>query len=114
MGVECFKADLHIHTCLSPCGHLEMSPRKIVESALERGLDIIAITDHNTTRNVRPCVEIGDELGLYVVAGCEVNTQEEVHCLCSPAYGRLLIPNCVARCCSSHCPDLAQTRQSKG
>jgi predicted metal-dependent phosphoesterase TrpH len=49
MGVECFKADLHIHTCLSPCGHLEMSPRKIVESALERGLDIIAITDHNTT-----------------------------------------------------------------
>jgi PHP family Zn ribbon phosphoesterase len=82
MGVECFKADLHIHTCLSPCGHLEMSPRKIVESALERGLDIIAITDHNTTRNVRPCVEIGDELGLYVVAGCEVNTQEEVHCLC--------------------------------
>ena len=75
MGVECFKADLHIHTCLSPCGHLEMSPRKIVESALERGLDIIAITDHNDPQRAS-LREIGDELGLYVVAGCEVNTQE--------------------------------------
>ncbi len=77
-----FKADLHIHTCLSPCGDLEMSPRNIVRTARDKGLDIIAVTDHNSTRNVRPCVEIGRELGLFVVPGCEVNTQEEVHCLC--------------------------------
>ncbi|MEA4949624.1 MAG: PHP domain-containing protein [Petrimonas sp.] len=77
-----FKADLHIHTCLSPCGSLEMGPWDIVQTALEKGLDIIAITDHNSTRNVRPCVEIGEKLGIFVIPGCEVNTQEEVHCLC--------------------------------
>ncbi|OJV38411.1 MAG: histidinol-phosphatase [Bacteroidia bacterium 43-41] len=77
-----FKADLHIHTCLSPCGSLEMSPWNIVQTALEKGLDIIAITDHNSTQNVRPCVEIGEKLGIFVIPGCEVNTQEEVHCLC--------------------------------
>ena len=79
MGV---KADLHIHTCLSPCGDLDMSPRKIVQTAMEKGLDMIAITDHNSTRNVRTCVEIGKKSGLFVIPGCEVNTQEEVHCLC--------------------------------
>ena len=77
-----FKADLHIHTCLSPCGDLDMSPRKIVQTAKEKGLDIIAITDHNSTRNVKTCVEIGEKSGLFVIPGCEVNTQEEVHCLC--------------------------------
>ncbi len=59
-----------------------MSPRNIVRTAREKGLELIAVTDHNSTRNVRPCVEIGKGLGLFVIPGCEVNTQEEVHCLC--------------------------------
>ena len=76
-----FKADLHIHTCLSPCGDLEMSPRNIIQKAIEQGLDIIAITDHNSTRNVKTCMELGDKNNLFVIGGCEINTQEEVHCL---------------------------------
>ncbi len=76
-----FKADLHIHTCLSPCGDLEMSPRNILRVAGEKGLNMIAITDHNTTRNVKVCVELGKKAGIFVIPGCEVNTQEEVHCL---------------------------------
>lgn len=76
-----FLADLHIHTCLSPCGDLEMSPRNIIAKAKERGLDIIAITDHNSTRNVETCVEIGKKNNIFVIGGCEVNTMEEVHCL---------------------------------
>ena len=79
--MKVFKADLHIHTCLSPCGDLEMSPRNIVHRAVEKGLDIIAITDHNTTRNVRACIEIGRENNLLVIGGCEINSREEVHCL---------------------------------
>lgn len=59
-----------------------MSPRNIVRTAREKGMELIAVTDHNSTRNVRPCVEIGKGLGLFVIPGCEVNTQEEVHCLC--------------------------------
>lgn len=76
------KADLHIHTCLSPCGDLEMSPANIIRIAKEKSLDMIAITDHNTMRNVKTCVEIGNREGIFVIPGCEVNTQEEVHCLC--------------------------------
>ncbi len=76
-----YKADLHIHTCLSPCGDLDMSPRKIIARAKEMELDMIAITDHNTTRNVRPCFELGREHGIFVIGGCEVNSREEVHCL---------------------------------
>ena len=74
-------ADLHIHSCLSPCGDLDMSPRHIVRIAKEKGLDMIAITDHNSTRNVQTCVEIGQKNGIFVIPGCEVATQEEVHCL---------------------------------
>jgi predicted metal-dependent phosphoesterase TrpH len=77
-----FKADLHIHTVLSPCGDLEMSPSAIVDRALQRGLDMIAISDHNTTRQVKVTQKIGREKGLFVMGGVEVTSQEETHCLC--------------------------------
>lgn len=80
--LNAFKADLHIHTVLSPCGDLEMSPTAIVGRALARGLDMIAISDHNTTRQVKVTQRIGRERGLFVLGGVEVTSQEETHCLC--------------------------------
>ena len=77
-----FKADLHIHTVLSPCGDLEMSPTAIVDRALARGLDMIAISDHNTTRQVKVTQRVGKKKGLFVLGGVEVTSQEETHCLC--------------------------------
>ena len=59
-----------------------MSPKNIIRIARERGLQVIAITDHNSTRNARVCVELGEREGVYVIPGCEVNTREEVHVLC--------------------------------
>jgi PHP family Zn ribbon phosphoesterase len=76
-----FKADLHMHTVLSPCGSLEMSPVVIVKKALERGLDIIGITDHNSTRQCAEVYRVGEQKGLTVICGAEVTTKEEVHCL---------------------------------
>ncbi|MCG8582462.1 MAG: PHP domain-containing protein [Bacteroidales bacterium] len=76
-----FKADLHMHTVLSPCGSLEMSPVVIVNKALERGLDIIGITDHNSTRQCAEVYNVGRQKGLTVLCGAEVTTKEEVHCL---------------------------------
>lgn len=58
-----------------------MSPRNIIQKAEEKGLDVIAITDHNSTRNVRTCMELGKKNNLFVIGGCEINTREEVHCL---------------------------------
>jgi len=75
-------ADLHIHTCLSPCGDLDMSPGNIIRKARDKGLQVISITDHNSTLNVQVCIELGEENGVFVIPGCEVNTDEEVHCLC--------------------------------
>lgn len=77
----CFKADLHIHTVLSPCGDLEMSPNAIVQRALEQKMDMIAITDHNSTRQAKVVRDIAKPLGLKVFCGAEVTTKEEAHCL---------------------------------
>jgi len=76
-----FLADLHIHTVLSPCGDFEMTPRNIVDAALSKGLNMIAITDHNSTRMCRIISEYAAAKDLAVIAGAEVNTSEEVHCL---------------------------------
>jgi len=76
-----YRADLHIHTVLSPCGDLEMSPGNIVTKAAEKGFDIIAVTDHNHTGHALLTRELGARKGIWVVYGAEINTREEVHCL---------------------------------
>ncbi len=80
MPVE-FIADLHIHTCLSPCADLSMTPRDIVEKAASLGINIIAVCDHNSAENVSVTRELGRKKGIYVVAGIEINSSEEVHLL---------------------------------
>lgn len=74
--------DLHIHTCLSPCASDDMTPNNIVNMALLKGLDVIAVTDHNSALNVEAVYRIGRKKGLIVVPGIEVQTKEEVHVLC--------------------------------
>ncbi len=76
-----YRADLHIHSALSPCGDLDMSPVAIVREACRKGLDIIGISDHNTTRHAPLMTELGAENGLFVLPGVEINTREEAHCL---------------------------------
>jgi PHP family Zn ribbon phosphoesterase len=76
-----FRADLHIHSVLSPCGSLDMSPVKIIREAVRRKIDILAMTDHNDTRHSRVLMELGSEAGILVIPGAEVNTAEEIHCL---------------------------------
>src|SRR5664279_1554325 len=79
--MDFYRADLHIHTVLSPCGDLEMSPGNIVSAAALKGLDIIGITDHNSTRHCDLVARMGAKKGIYVIQGVEVTTKEEVHCL---------------------------------
>ena len=76
-----FFADLHIHSCLSPCGDDEMTPCNICGMAKIKGLDIIAITDHNTARNLPAAQEVCDAYGLLLLPGMEITTREEVHLL---------------------------------
>ena len=73
--------DLHIHSALSPCGDEDMTPNNIVNMACLLGLDMIAVTDHNSAANVR-AVQKAAEGKIKVVPGIEVTTMEEVHTLC--------------------------------
>lgn len=78
-----YTVDLHIHSVLSPCGDLEMSPSNIVRRSRELDIDLIAITDHNMVEN---CIALSNIVennsSLNVFFGMEINTQEEVHLLC--------------------------------
>ncbi len=76
-----YRADLHIHSVLSPCGDLDMSPVRIIREAKNKKLDIIAVTDHNHTGHVRLMMELGLKEGITIIPGAEINTLEEVHCL---------------------------------
>lgn len=76
-----YRADLHIHSVLSPCGDLDMSPRNIIRHAVDRQIDILGITDHNSTRHGPLMRKLGMEKGVFVLTGAEVTSREEVHCL---------------------------------
>jgi len=76
-----YKADLHTHTVLSPCGSLDMSPETILKTASEKGLDIIGITDHNHTGQCATIKEMAKDYGITVLCGAEVTTKEETHCV---------------------------------
>ncbi len=76
-----FSCDLHIHSTLSPCGSLEMSPKNIVEKAHNASLNIIAITDHNMTENSFYARKLGEARDVVVLPGMEVQTLEEIHLL---------------------------------
>jgi PHP family Zn ribbon phosphoesterase len=76
------RADLHVHTVLSPCAEVEMIPPLIVQEALERGIHLIAITDHNATGNIHAVMDAAQGTDLTVLPGMELQTREEVHLLC--------------------------------
>lgn len=76
-----FRADLHVHTVLSPCAAVEMIPPLIVQTALEKNIDLIAITDHNASANVGAVQKAAAGTPLTVLPGMEVQSREDVHLL---------------------------------
>lgn len=74
--------DLHLHSCLSPCGDNDMTPANIVGMAALLGLDVIAVTDHNSCKNCPAVLAAAKEYGVLAVPGMEINTSEEVHAVC--------------------------------
>ena len=77
-----FTADLHLHTVLSACAEMEMLPEFILERAQELGLNLIAVTDHNSAENAAAMMTAAKGTGITVLPGMEVQTREEVHLLC--------------------------------
>jgi PHP family Zn ribbon phosphoesterase len=75
-------ADLHNHSCLSPCGSLELSPRRLLEIGAARGLKLMALTDHNSSLNCPAFAKLSSRYGIIPIFGMEATTTEEIHVLC--------------------------------
>ncbi len=74
--------DLHMHSCLSPCGSEDMTPANLAAMCALAGLDVVALTDHNTCGNCASFCRAAEERGLLALAGMELCTSEEVHTVC--------------------------------
>lgn len=74
--------DFHLHSCLSPCGDNDMTPNNIVNMAKLKGLDMIALTDHNSAGNCPAAMAAGKRENLLVIPGMELCTSEDVHIVC--------------------------------
>lgn len=77
-----YRVDLHIHSCLSPCADDDMTPWNIVGMAKLKGLDAIAVCDHNSAKNLPAVCRAGEEYGVCILPGLEVTSREDVHLLC--------------------------------
>jgi 3',5'-nucleoside bisphosphate phosphatase len=77
-----FRADMHIHSCLSPCASLEMSPKNIVKQAVKAKINAIVVADHNSARNSEVVAYECEKVGISYLYGLEANTLEEAHILC--------------------------------
>lgn len=74
--------DLHIHSCLSPCGDDDMTPNNIAGMGTLNGLNIMALTDHNTCKNCPAFFKAAKKNGIIPVAGMELTTAEDIHVVC--------------------------------
>ncbi len=77
-----YLTDLHIHSCLSPCGDDDMTPGNIAGMATLNGLQIVALTDHNTAKNCPAFFRAAKGYGLIPIAGMELTTAEDIHVVC--------------------------------
>ncbi len=74
--------DLHLHSCLSPCGDDEMTPANIAGMAAVKELNVVALTDHNTCKNCPAFLTAAEAYGVTALPGMELTTSEEVHVVC--------------------------------
>ncbi len=76
------KYDLHIHSCLSPCADTDMTPATIAGMAALAELDVVALTDHNSTLNLPAFAKAAEFYGIAALYGMELSTAEDIHAVC--------------------------------
>ncbi len=74
--------DLHVHSCLSPCGDNDNTPNNLAGMAAIKGLQVLALTDHNTCGNCPAFYVACKKQGIIPIAGMELTTAEDIHMVC--------------------------------
>ncbi len=75
-GLAFKKVDLHVHTPQSMCyGDKSVTPEQVVDAALAAGLEVVAITDHNTAEAIDGIRHIAREKGLFIFPGIELSAK---------------------------------------
>ena len=82
MGNTTLYYDLHLHSCLSPCGDREMTVNNIANMAALKGLSVVALTDHNSCKNCPAFLKAAQSAGIWAIPGMELCTSEEIHLVC--------------------------------
>ncbi len=77
-----FYYDLHTHSCLSPCADEDNTPNNLLGMASLSGIDILALTDHNSCKNCPALFRAAERYGVIPVAGMELTTSEDIHVVC--------------------------------
>lgn len=116
--MKAYPYDLHVHSCLSPCGDADMTPQNIAGMASLNGLSVVALTDHNSTANCPAFFKAAERYGICPVAGMELTTAEEIHMLClfpdletAEVFDRFVTEN---RVCFPNKPDIFGEQQIFG
>lgn len=74
--------DFHVHSCLSPCGDNDNTPNNLAGMASLNGVTLMALTDHNSSRNCPAFFKAARRYGIVPVAGMELTTAEDIHVVC--------------------------------
>lgn len=106
------KADVHLHTCLSPCADLTQSPKRIMEKVSENNYDLVFITDHNSIANAKATMEAGKKYGkIKVYPGMEITSMEEIHIL--SLFENLEFANSTLEYINNYLPDVYFEKESQ-
>jgi PHP family Zn ribbon phosphoesterase len=81
-SLKTYRAELHLHTVLSPCAAVEMIPPLIIQTAQDKKINLLAVTDHNSTANVQAVMQAAEGTGITILPGMELQTKEEIHSIC--------------------------------
>jgi hypothetical protein len=74
--------DFHVHSCLSPCADDDNTPNNLAGMASLCGINIMALTDHNSCKNCPAFFEAAKRNGIIPIAGMELTTSEDIHIIC--------------------------------
>ena len=95
------KCDLHRHTTPDGQGEFQFDPEDFLLACVNDGLDVVAVTDHDSTDHIDAVMEAAKNRDIIVIPGVEISTDRgHILALAPGAGGRNVLGGVVKRVCS--------------